>query len=134
MIIARRGFLAGLGSLFAAPAIVRAESLMPVKLVDFSPPPAPVFVFQALDTVSGKWVDLERVLAPKAGFFDVTGDLVRAQMKSGAFSAQRNRILATSKEAAMLDGAIGSGSRYIFADDKPREHAFLFRGLAVVTS
>jgi hypothetical protein len=27
----RRGFLAGIGALFAAPAIVRASSLMPVK-------------------------------------------------------------------------------------------------------
>jgi hypothetical protein len=27
----RRGFLAGLGALFAAPAIVRIESLMPVR-------------------------------------------------------------------------------------------------------
>jgi hypothetical protein len=134
MILQRRTFLTGLASLFAAPAIVRAESLMPVKLVDFSPPPAPGFVFQALDTVTGKWVDLERVLAPKAGFFDVTGDLGRAQMKSGAFSAQRNRILASSNAIGYLDGAIGSGSRHIFADNKPREHAFLFRGLAVVTS
>jgi hypothetical protein len=30
-VLARRGFLLGLGSLIAAPAIVRAGSLMPVK-------------------------------------------------------------------------------------------------------
>ncbi len=35
MILHRRSFLVGLGaSLFAAPAIVRAASLMPVKAVD----------------------------------------------------------------------------------------------------
>lgn len=35
MITSRRGFLAGLGSLFvAAPAIVRAASLMPVRAFD----------------------------------------------------------------------------------------------------
>lgn len=33
MIRTRRGFLAGLGALLAAPAIVRASSLMPVKML-----------------------------------------------------------------------------------------------------
>lgn len=31
MIIGRRGFIAGIGALIAAPAIVRASSLMPVR-------------------------------------------------------------------------------------------------------
>lgn len=35
--IHRRSFVTGLISLIAAPAIVRASSLMPVKLVDFNP-------------------------------------------------------------------------------------------------
>jgi hypothetical protein len=30
LILSRRSFLAGLGSLLAAPAVVRAESLMPI--------------------------------------------------------------------------------------------------------
>ena len=33
MIIGRRGFLAGLGALIAAPAIVRFESIMPVRAI-----------------------------------------------------------------------------------------------------
>jgi hypothetical protein len=32
LILSRRGFLAGLGSLLAAPAVVRAEALMPIKV------------------------------------------------------------------------------------------------------
>jgi hypothetical protein len=37
VIQSRRGFIAGLGALFiAAPAIVRATSIMPVKAVDWS--------------------------------------------------------------------------------------------------
>ena len=35
--IGRRGFLTGLISLVAAPAIVRAGSLMPVKVIDLQP-------------------------------------------------------------------------------------------------
>jgi hypothetical protein len=33
----RRGFITGLTSLLAAPALVRAESLMPVKVIPFDP-------------------------------------------------------------------------------------------------
>jgi hypothetical protein len=33
----RRGFITGLTSLLAAPALVRAESLMPVKVIPFEP-------------------------------------------------------------------------------------------------
>ena len=36
-LIHRRGLLGGLGALFAAPAIVRASSLMPVKAIDDMP-------------------------------------------------------------------------------------------------
>ena len=39
MIIGRRGFLAGLGALIAAPAIVRASVIMPVKPMLFVPEP-----------------------------------------------------------------------------------------------
>ena len=38
VILARRSFLAGLGSLLAAPAIVHAGNLMPVKRVILTPP------------------------------------------------------------------------------------------------
>jgi len=35
LILPRRKFLTGLMGLFAAPAVVKASSLMPVKLIDF---------------------------------------------------------------------------------------------------
>lgn len=48
--IERRGFLAGLVGLVAAPAIVRASSLMPVKLIErdvrLELPPGAWFEFQ----------------------------------------------------------------------------------------
>jgi hypothetical protein len=44
MLISRRGLIAGLGSLLAAPAIVRATSIMPVKL--FDPAPAGAFYWR----------------------------------------------------------------------------------------
>lgn len=42
MLTSRRGFIAGLGALFVAPAIVRASSIMPVKVFTpeiIAPPP-----------------------------------------------------------------------------------------------
>ena len=36
IIQSRRGFIAGLTSLIAAPAVVKASSIMPVKLIDWS--------------------------------------------------------------------------------------------------
>jgi hypothetical protein len=41
MILNRRGFIAGLISLVAAPAIVRVQSIMPVKAVAVELPPSP---------------------------------------------------------------------------------------------
>ena len=38
--IAKRPFLAGLASLLGAPAIVRAENIMPVKRMSLIPPPS----------------------------------------------------------------------------------------------
>lgn len=43
----RRGFLQGLASLFAAPAIVRIEALMPVIVV----PPAPALIVPNYNTL-----------------------------------------------------------------------------------
>ena len=52
----RRGFITGIGALFAAPAIVRASSLMPVKVIpDFVEPGLRV-ALQVFDPVLG-WVD-----------------------------------------------------------------------------
>lgn len=36
--LSRRGFIAGLGALVAAPAIVRVENIMPVRAALFMPP------------------------------------------------------------------------------------------------
>lgn len=47
----RRGFLSGVFSAFAAPAIVRFESLMPVRAIDLIEPfPANVIFTGGLDT------------------------------------------------------------------------------------
>ena len=50
----RRGFLAGVFSVFAAPAIVRVESIMPVKAM-------PVGMFPIIGPYSGLYEELQAV-------------------------------------------------------------------------
>ena len=49
----RRGFLTGMASLFAAPAIVSAQNLMPIKVIPFNP----YMLVRGRDLVTGEWVE-----------------------------------------------------------------------------
>ena len=49
----RRGFLTGMASLFAAPAIISAQNLMPVKVIPFDP----YMLVRGRDLVTGEWVE-----------------------------------------------------------------------------
>ena len=49
----RRGFLTGMASLFAAPAIVSAQNLMPIKVLPFEP----YMLVRGRDLVTGEWVE-----------------------------------------------------------------------------
>jgi hypothetical protein len=67
-LIHRRGLLIGLGALFAAPAIVRASSLMPVKAIEMplwgeSPMMEATRLLQELGTFGNAtiWIDVDRL-------------------------------------------------------------------------
>ena len=49
----RRGFLTGMASLFAAPAIVSAQNLMPIKVLPFEP----YMLVRGISVVNGEWVE-----------------------------------------------------------------------------
>ena len=49
----RRGFLTGMASLFAAPAIVSAQNLMPIKVIPFDP----YMLVRGRDLFTGEWVE-----------------------------------------------------------------------------
>jgi len=49
----RRGFLTGMASLFAAPAIVSAQNLMPVKVIPFDP----YMIVRGRDLATGEWIE-----------------------------------------------------------------------------
>jgi hypothetical protein len=49
----RRGFLTGVASLFAAPAIVSAQNLMPIKVLPFGP----YMLVRGRSIITGEWVE-----------------------------------------------------------------------------
>ena len=49
----RRGFLTGVASLFAAPAIVSAQNLMPIKVLPFDP----YMLVRGRSLLTGEWVE-----------------------------------------------------------------------------
>jgi hypothetical protein len=49
----RRGFLTGMASLFAAPAIVSAQNLMPIKVIPFDP----YMLVRGRSLLTGDWVE-----------------------------------------------------------------------------
>ena len=49
----RRGFLTGMASLFAAPAIVSAQNLMPIKVLPFEP----YMLVRGISLVNGEWTE-----------------------------------------------------------------------------
>ena len=57
----RRGFLTGMASLFAAPAIVSAQNLMPVKVIPFEP----YMLVRGQSLFTGAWVETK--IMEKAG-------------------------------------------------------------------
>ena len=96
--IERRALLAGLGSLiFAAPAIVRASSLMPVKVVEWVPLALPVgeephagwierLAYKAMDNVLKAGWTPERA----APFY---GGMSESKMQSAVAYARRHGFL-----------------------------------------
>ena len=57
----RRGFLTGMASLFAAPAIVSAQNLMPIKVLPFEP----YMLVRGQSLFTGVWVETK--IMEKAG-------------------------------------------------------------------
>ena len=69
----RRGFLTGMASLFAAPAIVSAQNLMPVKVIPFEP----FMVVRGISVVNGEWVETKIMEAAGDPFAFVNEDFYR---------------------------------------------------------
>jgi hypothetical protein len=87
----RRGFLAGLGACFAAPAIVRATSLMQVRTLD-TEWWGPAFCYDQLE-VEPDWLTLDaycaRILQPMINTLQAN---ITASIMSGANSSYQGLL------------------------------------------
>jgi hypothetical protein len=61
LIMPRRAFLSGVASLFAAPTVVRAQNLMPIKVLPFDP----YMVIRGRSLFTNEWI--EKRIYEKAG-------------------------------------------------------------------
>jgi hypothetical protein len=69
----RRGFLTGMASLFAAPAIVNAQNLMPIKVLPFEP----YMLIRGQHLVTGDWIETKLMEKACDPFAFVSDDFYR---------------------------------------------------------
>ena len=69
----RRGFLTGMASLFAAPAIVSAQNLMPIKVLPFEP----YMLVRGISLVNGEWTETKIMEAAGDPFAFLSEDFYR---------------------------------------------------------
>ena len=62
VVVPRRGFLKGLAGVIAAPAVVRAEALMPIKVWM---PPRDLLAIPSSEWTDSEWRDTQRALLSK---------------------------------------------------------------------
>jgi BMFP domain-containing protein YqiC len=84
MIVNRRSFISGLAALVAAPAIVRAGSLMPVKQMIEVPEPGRLFRITSVVTSSHGYSDItaHEILSKVVKDWTVYGDEVQPLLRS----------------------------------------------------
>ena len=101
----RRGFLTGMASLFAAPAIVRAQNLMPIKVLPFEP----YMLVRGTALATGDWMEVrvyERSDDPYAFLSSQFHDkLIDASRMMGISQTGVITSRAEEKEARMFEVA-----------------------------
>ena len=115
MLVTRRGLIAGLGGLFVAPAIVRAENLMRInpRLIA---PPGTIEIGELNELMA-------QVISPKLHTFDTGFGIIRATMADIAKMADWNsahrvplrkeHILEFIRSRGATQNSIGGGSETV---------------------
>jgi hypothetical protein len=133
VILQRRELLVGIGSLLAAPAIVHAGNLMPVKII----PPQVYRVpwgaaIQGSDDNGLTWTDIVPISTPPEGeFFDIFGDVSRAlQEPRDWFRKRRLAVVPATRDEMERQAMLTVQIRMVQLDrDLPERR---FRGLPIV--
>jgi len=106
----RRGFLTGVASLFAAPAIVSAQNLMPIKVLPFEP----YMLVRGRDLFSGEWIETK--LMEKAGdpFAFLSEDFYRR------FRSVTNRVSMSGLQTAAIESRSDEKAMRMFTHEQPQ--------------
>ena len=106
----RRGFLTGMASLFAAPAIVSAQNLMPIKVNPFDPN----MLIRGYNPLTGVWTETK--IYEKAGdpFAFLSEDFYRR------FGLATDRMSMSGLETAAIESRADERAMRFFQHPKPQ--------------
>ncbi|CAB4130866.1 hypothetical protein UFOVP120_39 [uncultured Caudovirales phage] len=106
----RRGFLTGMASLFAAPAIVSAQNLMPVKVIPFEP----YMLVRGQSLFTGAWVETK--IMEKAGdpFAFLSEDFYRR------FGKEVNSMSMSGLQTAAIESRADEKAMRMFSHPEPQ--------------
>ena len=106
----RRGFLTGMASLFAAPAIVSAQNLMPIKVIPFDP----YMLIRGYNPLTGVWTETK--IYEKAGdpFAFLSEDFYRR------FGLATDRMSMSGLETAAIESRADERAMRFFQHPKPQ--------------
>ena len=105
----RRGFLTGMASLFAAPAIVSAQNLMPVKVIPFDP----YMLVRGRDLVTGEWVETK--------LMETAGDPFAFLNEGfyGRLGLATNRMSMSGLQTAAIESRADEKAMRMFTHEQP---------------
>lgn len=106
----RRGFLTGMASLFAAPAIVNAQSLMPVKVIPFDP----YMLVRGRDLLTGEWVETKLMETAGDPFAFLSEDFYRR------LGHATNQLSMSGLETAAIESRADEKAMRMFKHHEPQ--------------
>ena len=105
----RRGFLTGMASLFAAPAIVSAQNLMPIKVLPFEP----YMLVRGISLVNGEWTETKIMETAGDPFAFLSEDFYRR------FGHATNLMFMDGLQTAAIESRADEKAMRMFTHEQP---------------
>ena len=105
----RRGFLTGMASLFAAPAIVSAQNLMPIKVLPFQP----YMLVKGRDLATGEWIETKLMETAGDPFAFLSEDFYRR------LGSVTNRVSMSGLQTAAIESRADEKAMRMFTHEQP---------------
>ena len=105
----RRGFLTGMASMFAAPAIVSAQNLMPIKVLPFEP----YMLVRGISLVNGEWTETKIMETAGDPFAFLSEDFYRR------FGHATNLMFMEGLQTAAIESRADEKAMRMFTHEQP---------------